>query len=253
MSEEDFMDEEDKGMLVCVGTGPGDPGLVTLAAVREVQQADVVCCPVSNVGSDSIAAHIMAKATGIDPSTWIHLHFPMTHDHVILDQAWGESCGIVSGYLDNGFRVVFLVLGDPSLYGSWQYLSQYIRTERPVAVQKIVPGITAVSAFCARIQVPLAIGNERFSVVPMPEEPGELEPLLEKSDSVVIYKVGGRLQRLAQWAQSQDLSVALAGSRIGMDGEIIGALSKIAEETDDYFSLVLLKKNRTLNPKRSDL
>ncbi len=244
---------KDTGMLVCVGTGPGDPGLVTLAAVHEVQQADVVCCPVGNPGSDSIAAHIMAQATGIDPSTWIQLHFPMTRDHVVLDHAWCQTCSTVSGYLDNGSRVVFLVLGDPSLYGSWQYLSQYIRSERSGVIQKIVPGITAVSAFCARIQVPLAIGNERFSVVPMPEDPGELEPLLEKSDSVVIYKVGGRLQRLAQWAQSQDLSVALAGSRIGMDGEILGALSKIAEETDDYFSLVLLKKNRALGPKRSDL
>ena len=43
-----------------MGVGPGDPSLLTLAAVEAIRQAEVVAYPVGRPGADSMAAKIAA-------------------------------------------------------------------------------------------------------------------------------------------------------------------------------------------------
>ena len=46
------------GGLTLVGVGPGDPALLTLAAVEAIRKAEVIAYPVGRPGSDSMAAKI---------------------------------------------------------------------------------------------------------------------------------------------------------------------------------------------------
>ena len=55
-----------------MGVGPGDPSLLTLAAVEAIRQADVVAYPIGRPGSDSMAAKIAASWIRSD-----HLRLPL--------------------------------------------------------------------------------------------------------------------------------------------------------------------------------
>ena len=47
--------------LTITGVGPGDPSLLTLAAVDAIQEATVVSFPVSTKGGESFAEKIASK------------------------------------------------------------------------------------------------------------------------------------------------------------------------------------------------
>ena len=47
--------------LICVGCGPGDPDLLTVKAVKAIQNADIIMCPTSKEGKPSIALSVISS------------------------------------------------------------------------------------------------------------------------------------------------------------------------------------------------
>ena len=47
--------------LICVGCGPGDPELLTVKAVKAIQNAEVIMCPTSKEGKPSIALSVISS------------------------------------------------------------------------------------------------------------------------------------------------------------------------------------------------
>jgi len=47
--------------LICVGCGPGDPELLTVKAVKAIQDAKVIMCPTSKEGKPSIALSVVSQ------------------------------------------------------------------------------------------------------------------------------------------------------------------------------------------------
>ncbi|MGI0004377.1 MAG: SAM-dependent methyltransferase, partial [Candidatus Nitrosotenuis sp.] len=45
--------------LVCIGCGPGDPELLTIKAVKAIQNAEVIACPTAKEGKPSIALSVV--------------------------------------------------------------------------------------------------------------------------------------------------------------------------------------------------
>jgi len=78
--------------LICVGCGPGDPDLLTIKAVKAIQNADVIMCPTSKEGKPSIA--LSAVSSIIDTSKnqkIVNLVFPMTKDKDTLETTWEKK------------------------------------------------------------------------------------------------------------------------------------------------------------------
>ena len=72
--------------LTGIGVGPGDPDLLTVKAVKAIQDADMIMCPASAEDRPSIALSVVDSL--IDKSKnqeIVKLIFPMTKDKDVLE------------------------------------------------------------------------------------------------------------------------------------------------------------------------
>ncbi len=236
------MRDDHRGRLYGVGVGPGDPELLTCKAVRVIEEADVVFSPKARVKAESVARRIVEQAVG-RPVEFRDLVYPMTRDRTVLEEHWGRAASEILQELDAGRTVVFITLGDPTLYSTWTYLQRTLRKQRPRYPVEIVPGVSSVNVAAALAEIPLAIGDERLAVLPLPEDMTELQPLLDAFDAVVLMKVGGRLPELAAYLDGRGLSRSSTYvSRAGLGEEqVVRRIDKVAEEEKGYLALVIVR------------
>jgi len=117
-------------VLTIAGVGPGDPSLLTLAAVDAIQESTVVSYPVPTRGGDSLAEKIASKWITKDKKK-LPLHFPMVDDQNTLKSAWRVAGKELMKMVDKGERVVFLAQGDISLFSTGSYLSKELEKYHP--------------------------------------------------------------------------------------------------------------------------
>ena len=118
---------EPAGILYGVGTGPGDPELLTLKAVRILREADVIGIP-STKKEGCKAWQIAVQAVPeIEKKETLFVSFPMSRDPAVLERAHQEGAMQTAKLLDQGKSIAFLTLGDPSVYSTYCYLQKQIR------------------------------------------------------------------------------------------------------------------------------
>jgi precorrin-2/cobalt-factor-2 C20-methyltransferase len=220
-----------------IGVGPGDPKLITLRAVEVLQEIEVIAIPKSKMDRESVAWEI-AKSHCPSGVKMLELEMPMTSDEEVLRTAWQNAADKVSVEIQQGHSVAFLTLGDPSLYSTYSYLLTIL--ENVLLPEQIVtiPGITAMAAAAARVNMPLATGDEPLVVLPGIEGLEEYE----KFPNLVLMKVSRNLPEVLNRIQKAGAQAVLA-TRVGQPGEEIRVLSAQEElEKVDYLSLVLLKQ-----------
>ena len=130
-----------QGQVFIVGAGPGDAELLTLKALRLLQQADVVLFDA--LVSEDILALIPSKVVKEYVGKRCKKH-SFTQD---------EICKRVVELASKGHRVVRLKGGDPALFArTCEETDALTRANIPFA---IVPGITAASGVSAYTGIPL--------------------------------------------------------------------------------------------------
>ena len=136
------------GKLYGVGVGPGDPELITLKALRLTKEADILAFP-GEKPIESVAYRIMKGAyPEIDSKQMISLPMPMIKDREELKRVHDEGAKIIAKWLEKGKNVVFLTLGDPTVYSTYIYVHK--RVEQLGYATEIVSGITSFCAVSAR-------------------------------------------------------------------------------------------------------
>ncbi|HWQ40858.1 MAG TPA: precorrin-2 C(20)-methyltransferase [Desulfosporosinus sp.] len=228
------------GKLYGVGVGPGDPDLLTLKAVKVLQSVDIVAIPKSKLERESVAWDI-AKIHCPANVRLIELELPMTSDQQVLEKAWCEGAKTLLGELKQGKSIAFITLGDPSLYSTYSYLLNILQEELPQECIVTVPGITAMSAAAASINLPLATGDEPLLVLPSTEDVGEFLNF----PNVVLMKVSRRLPEMLSLLEERGRKAVLL-TRLGQPGEKIRwepKPSDFAADKIDYLSLLLVKND----------
>ena len=234
-------------VLTIAGVGPGDPSLLTLAAVDAIKESTVVSYPVSKIGGDSLAETIASKWITKDKKK-LPLHFPMVEDQNTLKSAWRFAGNELMKMVEKGEKVVFLAQGDISLYSTGSYLSMELEKYHPECVVKLIPGVMSFSAAAAKSRFPLAFQDEQLLLLSVPGSYDELKGLLSDASSkkrvVVLLKLGKKWEWVKPLLEELDLmNKSIFAERIGFSDQNILRASDLPSGTRPYFSLLLIRQS----------
>ncbi len=227
-----------KGKLYGIGTGPGDPELITMKAVRILRSADVVIVPKSGSDKGSIALEIAGVylAEGVEVVT---LTFPMIRDENEKIQNRRENAEVIRLLIESGKTAVFLTLGDPMLYSTYIYMLEFL-ADSGVEIETI-PGITSFCASAAAGNTPLAKQNEELRIVPLGKDT-DIHKHLKYGENIVFMKVSSDSVRLAdELIKADGLIECVITSKCGRDGESISRDISLLYEDVPYMTTVLVK------------
>jgi precorrin-2/cobalt-factor-2 C20-methyltransferase len=183
------------GTLYGIGTGPGDPELITVKGLRLLQQAPVVAFPAGVDGKLGMAQQIVSRWLRSD-QVQIPLVFPYVQDDAVLSQAWRSAADQVWHYLKQGQDVAFVSEGDVSFYSTFTYLAQAL-SELDTEIQiETIPGICSPMAAAAVLGIPLTIRAQQLMILPAIYSMADLEAALSSTDVLVLMKVSSVYQQV---------------------------------------------------------
>jgi len=236
--------------LICVGCGPGDPELLTVKAVKAIKNADVIMCPTSKEGKESIAYSIIS--TIVDNSKKpeiVNLVFPMVKDKDILEDTWKKNTRTIAESVQSGKNVVYLTVGDPSLYSTWIYIHRELREKYPDVKINIIPGIVSMFAFASKVGISIAEGDETMAVIPACYDLGKVKETAKNCDTMIFLKDGRYFDQvisLLKEAGFPNSSLFAIAQDVGTDQEIVKKLTlgEVTKETftNKYFSIMVVKR-----------
>lgn len=224
------------GILYGVGVGPGDPELMTLKAVRLIEENEVIAVPGEDVKA-TVAYKIAVQAAPVlEHKQLLPVYMPMTHDRDEMKH-WHEKGALkIEQVLSAGQNVVFLTLGDPTIYSTFSYLQKIVESHGYQT--SLVSGITSFCAAAARVNIPLVEWNEQLHVIPAVHQ---LETRLEQSGNYVLMKSGRKMNQVKSILGESGRNAVMV-ENCGMDNEhIYKSLEEIPDDSG-YYSLIIAKE-----------
>ena len=235
---------EDTGRLIGVGTGPGDPELLTLKALRAIGHADVIAhfLKAGRKGNarSIVAAHWPEKAIEMP------LAYPVTTEiargepgyRSAIAGFFDDAAAQIAGHLDAGRTVAVLSEGDPLFYGSYMHI--HVRLAHRYSTE-VIPGVTSLSGCWSDAGLPLMQGDDVFTVLPGTLPVETLAQRLGDADAAAIMKVGRNLPKIREaLAGAGKLDGAIYVERGTMSDAVVTPLAGRDDSPAPYFSVVLV-------------
>jgi precorrin-2/cobalt-factor-2 C20-methyltransferase len=231
------------GTFYGIGVGPGDPDLLTIKAVKILNSVDIVFTASAGTKEYSLAKVIASPhlKPGVPIET---LTFPMTEDEAALDEAWTKNAEIVAKNLKANRSAAFLTLGDCLTYSTYSYLLPYLAKLVPEAKIVSIPGITSYQLAASRLNRPLCLNSESFTVVSGAEDDTNFTDLLDKSDNLAIMKSFRGREKVVKILRDKKLADKTAVcSQLGLPNEsVIDGLDSEDMIDPSYFTIFLVNK-----------
>ncbi len=239
-----------KSTLYIVGTGPGDPELLTVKALNALKRCSVLVTPKGAPNGSSTALSIVRQAIDISDKEIVELYFPMKKIAIGIEpetevrNAWHNAARTVISLLDQEKDVCFPTLGDPAVYSTGFYLYNTVKEIRPTTKVVFISGITAMSSCSVATAIPVCLGDEMLAVIPATFKDQRLRKTLEIFDTIVLMKVHKVIPHLCELLSAMGLlGKSVLVERAGMtDERVITDLTSISEPPH-YFSTIIVRKN----------
>ena len=221
-----------EGSVVLVGAGPGDPGLLTLKALRALNEADVILY--DRLVSDEVMSLARRDAERVPVGK-----LPGENHHATQ----ARIHGLLVEYAQAGRRVVRLKGGDAFIFGRGGEELEFLRAHG--VRYEVVPGITAALACAAYAGIPLTHREHAQSVrlitAHCREDEDNLDwPALAREKQTLAFYMGvGQLdlltQRLLRHGRSPDTPFALVENGSRPEQRVVsGRLAQLPELARDH-------------------
>ena len=199
------------GILFGTGIGPGDPELMTLKAVRLIRENDTIAVP-GEKPEESIAYQIAVQAVPeLAEKELVAIPMPMTKNAKELEENHRRGAEKIEELLDAGKNVVFLTLGDPTVYSTYLYVHRRVLEDGYDA--RIVSGVTSFCAAAASLSEGLVENSEELHVIPASYQ---IEDALELSGTKVLMKAGKKMPAVKQFLKEKNCRAVMV-ENCGMD------------------------------------
>ena len=243
------------GILYGTGTGPGDAELLTLKAVRTIRSCDMTVVPVSDSALEEpciweegmpwleqCTAYqiVLPEVPEIREKPVLCLPMPMKKDKETLKRIHDAGAAAVEQYLDEGKRIAFLTLGDPSVYSTYLYIhTRYLRVGYQA---RIIPGIPSFCAAAAALNIGLAENKEEIHILPASYG---IEEGLQMSGTKILMKAGKQMSSVKETLPEIQRTVPDGGKlRDGWRADLYGSGRSAGEDqllfTDYYKGGILM-------------
>jgi len=233
-----------KGRLFGLGVGPGDPELITMKALRRLQEAPVVAYPAAK-GKKGNALTIIEGYLRPDqillpliyPVTTEKLPPPFSYEES-LRSFYDDSAADVAVHLDVGRDVAAICEGDPFFFGSFMYLHDRLAETYET---EVIPGVCSMLACASVLGAPLVYRNQVLTILSGVLSEDDLTQRLENTEAAAIMKLGSNFEKARNAITRAGLmDRALYVERATMSNQRTQALVEVDPETVPYFAMIIV-------------
>jgi len=221
---------EKQGRITLVGAGPGDPELLTLAAYKALQVADIIYY-------DALVSDEILKLARKD-AEFVYVGKKASNHHKSQSQI--EDLLIESA--QQGLNVVRLKGGDPFIFGRGGEEVERARKHQ-IDIQ-VIPGITAASGCAAVTQIPLTHRELSQSVTfitghKKDDQTPDWDALAQANTTLAIYMGHANLAKLAdellKRGRSGDTPIALIeNGTLNNQREVFTDLANLKQISENF-------------------
>lgn len=244
------------GILYGIGVGPGDPELMTIKAVKIMNLCDIFALPVSDYSAlktpklalEDESADILKKCLAYKiakpnmksavSKPILFLPMPMSKDKKLLSDVHNMDCEYILKLLDDGKKIGFLTLGDPSVYSTYLYMhKRVIKSGRNA---EIISGIPSFCASAARLGTGLVENKEQLHIIPSSYN---IDDEIGLKGTKVLMKAGKKMAEVKAAVEKSDLQFAMV-ENCGLEGEKVYYDIDSVPDNASYYSLIILKEGK---------
>ena len=225
------------GRFDLAGVGPGDPELMTIKTIRAIKACQVLVLPIGSpelkkpeleegeeetFAKECLAYRIACEA---EPET-----------KKLLKEIHDAGARKASELLEKGKNLVFLTIGDPTVYSTGIYI--YKRLKKMGYQGEIFSGIPSFCAAAARLEISLVENRHELHVLPVSYG---IEEKLKLPGTKVLMKTGKKMAQVKAVLKDEGQQAKMV-MNCGMDGEKIYKCTEEIPEDAGYFSIVIAKE-----------
>ena len=224
-----------KGIAYGVGVGPGDPELMTLKAVRLIRENEIIAVP-GKEPKEAVAYKIAAGSVPeIADKTLVPIYFPMVKDRELIDEEHKKGAKKIEEYLDQGKNVVFITLGDSTIYCTFSYIQHYLEADGYTV--ELVNGIPSFCAAASRLNISLTEWDEPLHIIPAAHK---TEDELNLDGTYVLMKSASYMKDVKELLRKSGKDVQCVENCSMENEKVYRSLDEIPDDAG-YFSLIVAK------------